>query len=100
MLLQVDHVSLSFRGVKAVNDISFDVTDGEICAIIGPNGAGKSSLLNVISGVYRPQQGEVTFDGRTERHVTPHLAATWVIAVLTQLAASFGCVDQLCGKAR
>ena len=53
-LLSLDRISLSFGGVKAIIDISFDVHQGEICALIGPNGAGKSSLLNVINGVYRP----------------------------------------------
>nr|BFE97484.1 hypothetical protein GCM10020185_80200 [Pseudomonas brassicacearum subsp. brassicacearum] len=60
-LLELDHISLSFKGVKAVTDISFRVATGEICALIGPNGAGKSSLLNVISGVYQAQEGRIRF---------------------------------------
>jgi branched-chain amino acid transport system ATP-binding protein len=67
--------SLLFKGVKAVTDVSFEVAAGEICALIGPNGAGKSSLLNVINGVYRPQQGAVRFDGHTYRHMDPYRAA-------------------------
>ena len=55
VLLEVKNVSLSFGGVKALEDISFDIRKGEIRAIIGPNGAGKSSLLNVINGFYHPQ---------------------------------------------
>jgi len=66
-LLSLDRISLSFGGVKAITDISFDVHQGEICALIGPNGAGKSSLLNVINGVYRPQQGTVRLDGAQSR---------------------------------
>ncbi|KTR04185.1 ABC transporter [Aureimonas ureilytica] len=62
-LLSLDGVSLSFRGVTALNALSFDVAPGEICALIGPNGAGKSSLLNVINGVYRADAGEVRFAG-------------------------------------
>ncbi len=64
VVLQLDDISLSFGGVKALTDISFDVREHEIRAIIGPNGAGKSSMLNVINGVYRPQQGTITFRGR------------------------------------
>jgi branched-chain amino acid transport system ATP-binding protein len=52
-ILQVRDISLSFKGVKAINGLSFEVQRGEICALIGPNGAGKSSLLNVLNGVYR-----------------------------------------------
>ena len=56
-LLDVRDVSLSFRGVKALSELSFSVAHGEICALIGPNGAGKSSLLNIINGVYRASSG-------------------------------------------
>src|SRR6478735_4635464 len=61
VLLSVENVSLSFGGVKAVSDVSFDIRKGEIRAIIGPNGAGKTSMLNVINGVYQPQKGRITF---------------------------------------
>jgi len=67
-ILELHDVSLSFRGVRALNALSFSVAKGEICALIGPNGAGKSSLLNVINGVYRADSGDVVFDGlRFER---------------------------------
>ena len=62
-ILKVENVTLTFGGVKAITDISFNVREGEICAVIGPNGAGKSSMLNVINGVYLPQIGTVTYDG-------------------------------------
>ena len=55
ILLKVDNVSLSFGGVRAITDVSFDIRKGEIRAIIGPNGAGKTSMLNVINGFYHPQ---------------------------------------------
>ena len=55
VVLALESISLSFGGVKALTDISFDVREHEVRAIIGPNGAGKSSMLNVINGVYRPQ---------------------------------------------
>ena len=60
VLLSVESISLSFGGVKALTDISFDIRKGEIRAIIGPNGAGKSSMLNCINGFYHPQQGVIT----------------------------------------
>jgi len=63
-LLVVDDVSVRFAGVKALTSVSFEVQPGELFAIIGPNGAGKTSLLNVISRVYQPVAGQVTFDGR------------------------------------
>ena len=81
VLLSVENVSLSFGGVKAVSDVSFDIRKGEIRAIIGPNGAGKTSMLNVINGFYHPQHGRITYKGETaarcvhmrrQRH-RPHL---------------------------
>ena len=77
MLLDLQHISLSFGGVKALTDISFDVREHEIRAIIGPNGAGKSSMLNVINGVYHPQQGRIVFRGEERRRMHPTAAAQW-----------------------
>jgi branched-chain amino acid transport system ATP-binding protein len=74
-LLSVRDVSLSFKGIKALTDLSFDVIEGEICALIGPNGAGKSSLLNIISGVYRADAGEIVFAGERFRRLRPLIAA-------------------------
>jgi branched-chain amino acid transport system ATP-binding protein len=65
VILDVRNISLAFGGVRALTDISFDVCEHEVRAIIGPNGAGKSSLLNCINGVYQPQQGSITFRGKT-----------------------------------
>jgi branched-chain amino acid transport system ATP-binding protein len=62
-LLRARGLHKSFGGVRAVSDISLDVAKGSIFAIIGPNGAGKSTLLNLISGVYQPDSGSLTFDG-------------------------------------
>jgi branched-chain amino acid transport system ATP-binding protein len=62
-LLQAEHVRLTFGGITAISDVSFEVARGEFFAVIGPNGAGKTSLLNVLNGVYRPSAGTVTFDG-------------------------------------
>jgi branched-chain amino acid transport system ATP-binding protein len=62
-LLHVSDVSLSFGGVSALRGVNFDVQEGELFAIIGPNGAGKTSIFNCLSGVYRPQQGTIRFEG-------------------------------------
>ncbi|MBP0441423.1 ABC transporter ATP-binding protein [Tianweitania sediminis] len=68
--LEVQGLSLSFGGLKALRDVSFAVEAGSITALIGPNGAGKTSMFNCISGFYRPQQGRILFDGEnvTARH--------------------------------
>ncbi len=87
--LKLDDISLAFGGVKALTDISFDVREHEIRAIIGPNGAGKSSMLNVINGVYRPQQGTITFRGKVRRDMNTHDAATQGIARTFQNIALF-----------
>jgi branched-chain amino acid transport system ATP-binding protein len=73
--LEVRNVSLSFRGVKAISDLSFRVERHEICALIGPNGAGKSSLLNVLNGVYVPDAGEIVFEGEHFHRMEPLKAA-------------------------
>jgi len=89
VMLKLDNISLSFGGVKALTDISFDVRAHEIRAIIGPNGAGKSSMLNVINGVYHPQQGTITFHGNVRRDMNPHEAAAQGIARTFQNIALF-----------
>jgi branched-chain amino acid transport system ATP-binding protein len=89
VILQVEAISLAFGGVKALSDVSFDVREHEIRAIIGPNGAGKSSMLNVINGVYRPQQGRITFRGETRPFMEPHHAAVQGIARTFQSLALF-----------
>lgn len=88
-LLVVDHIFLSFGGVKAISDISFDVKKGEIRAIIGPNGAGKTSMLNVINGFYHPQEGTITFRGKKRRRMRPHEAANQGISRTFQNIALF-----------
>ncbi|MFC3725045.1 ABC transporter ATP-binding protein [Neoaquamicrobium sediminum] len=88
-LLEVKNVSLSFGGVKAITNISFDVKKGEIRAIIGPNGAGKTSMLNVINGFYTPQEGTITFRGQQRRAMKPHHAVRQGIARTFQNVALF-----------
>ncbi len=89
VILKLEHISLAFGGVKALTDISFDVREHEVRAIIGPNGAGKSSMLNVINGVYHPQQGTITFRGEVRRDMNTHEAATHGIARTFQNIALF-----------
>ena len=89
VILDLQNISLSFGGVKALTDISFNVREHEIRSIIGPNGAGKSSMLNVINGVYHPQQGNIVFHGETRRDMDPHKAASQGIARTFQNIALF-----------
>ena len=89
VILDVENISLSFGGVKALSDISFDVREHEVRAIIGPNGAGKSSMLNCINGVYQPQEGTITFRGQHFHHMDSHQVATMGIARTFQNLALF-----------
>jgi branched-chain amino acid transport system ATP-binding protein len=89
VILTVEEVSLAFGGVKALQDVSFDVREHEVRAIIGPNGAGKSSMLNVINGVYHPQHGKIRFREREFSDMDPHEAAVMGIARTFQNIALF-----------
>ena len=89
VILDLDSVSLRFGGVKALTNISFNVLEHEIRAIIGPNGAGKSSMLNVINGVYRPQEGSITLRGEKLTDMTPNRAARLGISRTFQNIALF-----------
>ena len=89
VILAVESVSLAFGGVKALSDVSFDVREHEVRAIIGPNGAGKSSMLNVINGVYHPQQGTIRLRGREFHDMDPHEVALAGIARTFQNLALF-----------
>jgi branched-chain amino acid transport system ATP-binding protein len=71
-LLEVDHVTLAFGGVVALDDVSFTIREGEILGLIGPNGAGKTTAFNVMSGVYKPTSGEVRFRGQRVSGRKPH----------------------------
>ena len=64
-LLEVDHVTLRFGGVVALNDVSFSLKKGEIFGLIGPNGAGKTTCFNAMTGVYRPTSGSIRFNGES-----------------------------------
>ncbi|WP_374442772.1 ABC transporter ATP-binding protein [Stella sp.] len=89
-LLTVEDVSLAFGGVRALTDVGFEVGRGELFAIIGPNGAGKTSMLNCISGRYRPQKGRIRFQGRDVTQLSPNDRANIGIGRTFQNLALFG----------
>ena len=88
-LLNVEQISLSFGGVKALTEVSFNIQEKEVFAIIGPNGAGKTSMLNVINGFYHPQEGEITYKGVHRKQMKSHEAAVQGIARTFQNVALF-----------
>jgi branched-chain amino acid transport system ATP-binding protein len=88
-LLSVTGISVRFAGVKALTDVSFSVQPGELFAVIGPNGAGKTSLFNVLSRVYQPVAGRVSFDGRDLLRVKTHQVARLGIARTFQNLGQF-----------
>jgi branched-chain amino acid transport system ATP-binding protein len=79
-LLEIDNLSLSFGGLRAISELDLEVSDNEIVSIIGPNGAGKSSVFNVISGVYLPTEGDVRLGGQSIVGYKPHTIARKGIA--------------------
>jgi branched-chain amino acid transport system ATP-binding protein len=87
--LEVDDISLSFSGVKALSGVSLSVASGELVSVIGPNGAGKTSLFNCISGVYQPQQGQIRLDGSPIVELEPHDVAARGVARMFQNLALF-----------
>jgi branched-chain amino acid transport system ATP-binding protein len=90
VILHAEHISLAFGAIQALSAVSVEVYGGELLAIIGPNGAGKTSLLNVINGVYRPQQGRIVFLGRERpQHIRPYQVARQGIARTFQNVALF-----------
>lgn len=72
MILELKQISKSFGSVKAINETSFKINEGEIFALIGPNGAGKTTLFNIITGNYKPSSGSVEFLGERIDHLKPH----------------------------
>lgn len=89
MMLDVQNISLSFGGVNAITDVSFNVRKGEVRAIIGPNGAGKTSMLNCINGFYHPQKGTIAYKGEARQKMAPYVAASQGIARTFQNVALF-----------
>ena len=89
VVMEMKNITLRFGGVEAIKDISFDIREGESRAIIGPNGAGKSSMLNVISGLYVPQDGELWYKGSRRPAMKPYQVAQQGIARTFQNIALF-----------
>ena len=72
MLLQLENVTVQFGGLKAVSDVSFNISERELVGLIGPNGAGKTTVFNLITGVYRPTVGHIRFSGRAVSGQRPY----------------------------
>ena len=87
--LSVQQVALSFGGILALNNISFDVQEGEIMAIIGPNGAGKTSLLNCLNNFYHPESGQILFEGHNLTRTPPYRIAQLGVARTFQNTALY-----------
>jgi branched-chain amino acid transport system ATP-binding protein len=90
MLLQTRHLSLQFGGLKAVDDVSIDVPQGQIRGLIGPNGAGKTTLINSISGAIQCTSGEIVFDGVNIEKMAPHLISALGMSRSFQHVQIFG----------
>ena len=89
VLMEMQNITLRFGGVVAINNISFDIREGEIRAIIGPNGAGKSSMLNIISGFYTPSEGQLIYKGSPRPQMKPYEVARMGVARTFQNIALF-----------
>lgn len=88
-LLQADRITVQFGGIVALDELSFDINDGEILGLIGPNGAGKTTMFNVLSRIYEPTSGTLTFDGENLLNVKAHGIASRGIARSFQNLALF-----------
>lgn len=88
-LLRIQNLRLNFGGIKAVDDVNFEVLSGDIVGLVGPNGSGKTSVLNIISGLYKPNGGKVIFDGKDITGIAPHRVASLGIARSFQLVELF-----------
>jgi branched-chain amino acid transport system ATP-binding protein len=98
-LLELDHVTMQFGGLKAVGDFSMHIRPGELVGLIGPNGAGKTTVFNLVTGVYAPTQGAILLDGRAIHGLRPHAIAKRGITRTFQnirLFASRCCRDNVC----
>ena len=94
-VIRIEKLFLSFGGVKALTDISIDIKAGEILAIIGPNGAGKTCVLNCINGFYKPQRGDIYFDGQRITRIRPDRAAKMGLARTFQNIELYGGLSTL-----
>ncbi len=88
-LLKVENISKSFGGIKAVNNISFEIKKGEILGVIGPNGSGKTTLANLITGFVKPTSGKISFHGKDIHNLQPHKRVLLGIARTFQMVKPF-----------
>src|SRR5262245_25155310 len=88
-LLKLDNIRKSFGAVRALDDVSFDLHEGEIHALVGENGAGKSTLIKIIAGAYQPDSGSIDIHGSRVPHLTPAAAHRLGIACIYQQPALF-----------
>lgn len=89
-LLRIENVTKRFGGLVAVNDVSFDIHEGELMAVVGPNGAGKTTLFNVISGVYPPDEGHIYFEGKDITAMPAYRRAPLGLGRTFQIPRPFG----------
>ena len=94
-LLSVEHVTRRFGGVVAVDDVTLDVGEGEIVGLIGPNGAGKTTLFNLVTRLYKPDAGEIVFDGESLLRTPPYQVVRRGIARTFQNVELFGSMTVL-----
>jgi branched-chain amino acid transport system ATP-binding protein len=94
-LLSIRHVSKSFGGVRALQDITFDVAPGELIGLIGPNGSGKTTLINILSGHQSADRGDVLLDGRSLLGLSPDRIAKRGVLRMFQLTRGFGRITAL-----
>ena len=88
-ILSVRHLTKTFGALRALNDVTFDVAEGEVLGIIGPNGAGKTTLFNVIVGIYGPDAGDVLFKGKSIKRLLPHQICRLGITKTSQIVHPF-----------
>jgi branched-chain amino acid transport system ATP-binding protein len=99
VLLELDHVTMQFGGLKAVSDLTLQIGRGELVGLIGPNGAGKTTVFNLVTGVYAPTVGRILFEGRPIQGMRPHAIAKRGITRTFQNIRLFGsrcCRDNVC----
>lgn len=96
-MLEISSVSKRFGGLSAVSDVGFTVREGEVVGLIGPNGAGKTTLLNLICGIYKPDSGQIRFDGTTITGLSPHKICHLGISRTYQIPQPFEAMTALTG---
>lgn len=89
VLISIKNLSIHFGGLKAVDNVSFDICQGEILGLLGPNGAGKTTCFNMISGVYEPTSGEIYLDGKRTDGLSPHKMASLGVGRTFQVVKPF-----------